>query len=228
MKLKNWSELPELMKNDMVKPYYQILNKKKGSLLIKRIFDVVISAVLLVLLSPIMILIAILIKTDSEGPVFFRQRRVTTYGRVFRIFKFRTMVNNADKIGSQVTTQNDSRVTKIGEKIRGCRLDELPQLLNVLAGDMTFVGTRPEVEKYVDCYNDEMYATLLMPAGITSRASIEYKDEERLLKDCDNIDTVYIQQILPNKMKYNLNAIRDFSLFADLKTMIMTVVAIVK
>ena len=158
----------------------------------------------------------------------FRQVRVTTYGKPFRIFKFRTMVNNADKIGTQVTTKGDSRVTRMGKMLRGCRLDELPQLFNVLKGEMSFVGTRPEVEKYVAHYTDEMKATLLMPAGITSRASIEYKDEERLLESAENADEVYIHQVLPEKMKYNLRAIEKFSFWDDIKTMFATVIAVVK
>ena len=197
-------------------------------MLAKRIFDIIVASLLVVILSPILLLLSILIKIDSPGPVMFRQVRVTTYGKPFRIFKFRTMVNNADKIGTQVTTKGDSRVTRMGKMLRGCRLDELPQLFNVLKGDMSFVGTRPEVEKYVAHYTDEMKATLLMPAGITSRASIEYKDEERLLESAENADEVYIHQVLPEKMKYNLRAIEKFSFWDDIKTMFATVIAVIK
>ena len=223
-----WNDLPKEMQVEQVKKYYEILQCHKGSLLAKRIFDIIVASLLVVILSPILLFLSILIKIDSPGPVMFRQVRVTTYGKPFRIFKFRTMVNNADKIGTQVTTKGDSRVTRMGKMLRGCRLDELPQLFNVLKGEMSFVGTRPEVEKYVAHYTDEMKATLLMPAGITSRASIEYKDEERLLESAENADEVYIHQVLPEKMKYNLRAIEKFSFWDDIKTMFATVIAVIK
>lgn len=226
--MRKWNDLPKEMQVEQVKKYYEILQCHKGSLLAKRIFDIIVASLLVVILSPILFLLSILIKIDSPGPVMFRQVRVTTYGKPFRIFKFRTMVNNADKIGTQVTTKGDSRVTRMGKMLRGCRLDELPQLFNVLKGEMSFVGTRPEVEKYVAHYTDEMKATLLMPAGITSRASIEYKDEERLLESAENADEVYIHQVLPEKMKYNLRAIEKFSFWDDIKTMFSTVIAVIK
>ena len=226
--MRKWNDLPKEMQVEQVKKYYEILQCHKGSLLAKRIFDIIVASLLVVILSPILLFLSILIKIDSPGPVMFRQVRVTTYGKPFRIFKFRTMVNNADKIGTQVTTKGDSRVTRMGKMLRGCRLDELPQLFNVLKGEMSFVGTRPEVEKYVAHYTDEMKATLLMPAGITSRASIEYKDEERLLESAENADEVYIHQVLPEKMKYNLRAIEKFSFWDDIKTMFATVIAVVK
>lgn len=226
--MRKWNDLPKEMQVEQVKKYYEILQCHKGSLLAKRTFDIIVASLLVVILSPILLLLSILIKIDSPGPVMFRQVRVTTYGKPFRIFKFRTMVNNADKIGTQVTTKGDSRVTRMGKMLRGCRLDELPQLFNVLKGEMSFVGTRPEVEKYVAHYTDEMKATLLMPAGITSRASIEYKDEERLLESAENADEVYIHQVLPEKMKYNLRAIEKFSFWDDIKTMFATVIAVVK
>ena len=226
--MKKWDELPEDMQTEEVRKYYCILQKKRGSLILKRIFDIIVAGLLLVILSPVLFILAILIKSDSEGPVFFRQVRVTRYGRRFRIFKFRTMVANADRLGTQVTTKGDARVTRMGKVLRGCRLDELPQLLNILTGDMTFVGTRPEVEKYVAQYTKEMMATLLLPAGVTSLASIEYKDEERLLESADNADQVYVDQILPEKMKYNLKAIEDFSFWGDIKTMFATVAAVIK
>ena len=226
--MKKWSELPQNMQSDAVREYYDILNSKTASLIFKRLFDIIVSSVLIVICSPIMLILAICIKIDSKGPVMFRQRRVTTYNRVFRIFKFRTMVNDAEKKGTQVTTNNDPRVTKVGKLIRGCRLDELPQLFNVFLGDMTFVGTRPEVEKYVAAYTDEMMATLLLPAGITSVASIKYKDEERLLEAAENTDEVYINEVLPEKMKYNLEALKNFSFFGDIKIMFQTVFAVLK
>ena len=228
MKLKAWEDLPQYMQNDSVKECYDILAKRTGSLAIKRLFDIVVSAVMLILVSPVLLILAVWIKVDSQGPVFFRQTRITQYGKAFRIFKFRTMVNNADKIGSQVTVGNDSRITKVGAKIRKLRLDELPQLINVLLGDMSFVGTRPEVKKYVDAYTDEMYATLLLPAGITGEASIRYKDEDELLAGAADVDKVYIEQVLPGKMKYNLDAVRKFSFFGDIMTMFRTVIAVLR
>ncbi len=226
--MKKFSELPADMQNDAVKKYYDILQKKQLSLILKRAFDIFVSLLLILLIWPILLILAIIIKVDSDGPVFFRQERVTRYGRRFRIFKFRTMVNNADKMGSLVTTKNDSRVTKVGSVIRKTRIDELPQLFNIFLGDMTLVGTRPEVVKYVDRYTDEMKATLLLPAGVTSEASICYKDEEKLLENAENADETYVNEILPEKMKYNLEAIEKFSFFSDIKTMFKTVIAVLK
>lgn len=224
--LKNWNELPEYMRTDEVRPYYDLLKKKKISLFFKRGFDIVVSLIMIILCSPILLIISILIVKDSKGGVFYRQERVTQYGRVFRIFKFRTMVQNADQIGTQVTVSNDSRITKIGSKLRNCRLDELPQLFNIFIGDMTFVGTRPESVHYVKSYTNEMYATLLLPAGVTSEASIEYKDEADLLDQADDVDSVYINEVLPEKMKYNLNSIKEFSFFKEIATMFRTVFAV--
>lgn len=226
MIMKKWDSLPESMKTDEVKPYYLALKKKTGSLIVKRLFDITVSLILLILLSPVFLVISIMIKTDSKGPVMFRQVRVTQYGKTFRIFKFRTMVTDAEKLGTQVTVDNDSRITKTGNRLRKCRLDEIPQLLNILKGEMSFVGTRPEVEKYVNCYTPEMMATLLLPAGVTSTASIAYKDEDRLLKDAVSPDDVYVKQILPEKMKYNLEYLRNFGFFYDIRVMIRTVTAV--
>lgn len=226
--LKNWNELPEYMRTGEVRPYYDLLKKKKISLFFKRGFDIVVSLIMIILCSPILLIISILIVKDSKGGVFYRQERVTQYGRVFRIFKFRTMVKNADQIGSQVTVSNDSRITKIGSKLRNCRLDELPQLFNIFLGDMTFVGTRPESVHYVKSYTNEMYATLLLPAGVTSEASIEYKDEADLLDQADDVDSVYINEVLPEKMKYNLNSIKEFSFFKEIATMFRTVFAVLR
>lgn len=232
MKLINWNELPQNMQCEEIKPYYELLKKKKVSLMIKRLFDIVVSAILLFFVSPILFIIAVLIKLDSKGPVFYRQERLTTYGKTFRIFKFRTMVTNADKIGALVTSGNDPRITKIGNKIRKCRLDELPQLINILLGDMSFVGTRPEVKKYVDAYSNEMLATLLLPAGVTSLASIKYKDEDEIISKYTSaglsVDEAYIKKVLPEKMRYNLEYIKDFGFFSDIKLMINTVLAVLK
>lgn len=224
--LRKWEDLPDFMRTAEVRPYYDILNKKRFSLSLKRIFDFCGGIILLILLSIPMAVIAIMIKLDSEGPVFYRQERVTTYGKHFKIHKFRTMVNNADKIGTAVTVGNDSRITKIGAKLRGYRLDELPQLFDLISGNMSFVGTRPEAVKYVEKYKHEYFATLLLPAGITSEASIRYKDESELLDAADDVDRVYMEKVLPVKMKYNLEAIRKFSFLSGITTMLRTVVAV--
>lgn len=216
------------MQTEAVKPYYEILQKKQISLIFKRSFDIVVSLIMLLILSPVFFVLAIAIKLDSKGPVFYRQVRVTQYGKEFRIFKFRTMVNNADKIGSQVTVGGDSRITRVGKVIRECRLDEIGQLLNILGGSMTFVGTRPEVPKYVEKYTPEMWATLLLPAGVTSEASIRYKDEAALLDAAEDVDATYIQDVLPGKMKYNLRSIQEYSFFKDIETMFQTVFAVVE
>lgn len=228
MLLKKWDDLPEFMRNEKVRPYYDSLSKKKGQLVVKRIFDILVSLILIIILSPVFVIISIWIKADSKGPVFYRQERITQYGRIFKIFKFRTMVVNADQIGSLVTTQNDSRITKVGEKIRRCRLDEIPQLFNIFNGDMTFVGTRPEVKKYVDQYTDEMYATLLLPAGVTSSASIHFKDEDKIINSYKDrsVDDVYVNEVLPLKMKYNLEALTSFYFVKEIGVMVNTVVKV--
>ncbi|MEZ7737060.1 sugar transferase [Gemella sanguinis] len=217
---------------EIVKKYRENIQKKKVSLFLKLFFDKVLALLMLIPLSPIILGIAIWIKLDSEGPVFYRQERITTYGRTFKIFKFRTMVKDADKMGAAVTQQNDPRISKVGHKLRKVRLDELPQLINVLIGDMSFVGVRPEVAKYVDRYTDEMNATLLLPAGITSPASIEYKDEDEVIEKYKgsgrSIDDIYVEEILPDKMKYNLKYIKEFSVINDIKIMIRTALAVIK
>ena len=189
-------------------------------------FDISISSVLLLILSPLFLILAIAIKIDSPGPVFYRQERVTQYGKRFYIHKFRTMVQNADKKGSLVTVKNDNRITRVGSLIRKCRLDEISQLIDVFLGNMTFVGTRPEVVKYVNRYTHVIMATLLLPAGVTSEASILYKDEDKLLDAADDVDEVYINQVLPQKMYYNLRSIDNFSFWRDIGTMFKTVFAI--
>ncbi len=224
--LKKWDDLPTFMRCEEVKPYYDVLKNKQGELIIKRLFDVIAAMILLIILAIPMLAIAIMIKLDSNGPVFYRQERVTAYGKKFRIHKFRTMVSNADKIGSSVTVGQDARITKVGSKLRDLRLDEIPQLLDILDGDMSFVGTRPEATKYVEAYTKEMYATLLLPAGITSEASIRYKDEAKLLEGAEDVDKVYVEKILTEKMAYNLESIQCFSLFNDVCTMFKTVQAI--
>ncbi|WP_367179661.1 sugar transferase [uncultured Ruminococcus sp.] len=224
--MRRWEELPSFMRTDEVRPYWEALWKKRRHLALKRGFDVVTASILLMIAAVPMIVIAVMIKLDSRGPVLYRQERVTTYGKRFRIHKFRTMVQNADRVGTAVTVSNDSRITRVGSMLRGLRLDELPQLIDVLQGTMSFVGTRPEALKYVKQYRPEFFATLLLPAGITSEASIRYKDEYKLLSASEDVDKTYIEQVLPGKMVWNLNSIERFSFFRELLTMVRTVLAV--
>lgn len=226
MDLKDWDDLPDFMRCQEVRPYWEILNKKRGQLTLKRGFDLVVGIILLVILAIPMAVIAVMIKVEDPGPVLYRQERVTTYGKRFRIHKFRTMVVNADKIGTAVTVGEDPRITKVGKKLRRLRLDELPQVFDVICGDMSFVGTRPEAVKYVEKYKPEYNATLLMPAGITSEASIRYKDEDKLLNAADDVDKVYVDEVLPAKMKWNLESIRRFRFLREILTMFRTVFAV--
>jgi lipopolysaccharide/colanic/teichoic acid biosynthesis glycosyltransferase len=223
--MRKWEKLPRFLQTGEVYEYYAILKKKKLSLFFKRVFDISVSFILLILLLPVFLILAVLIKISSRGPVFYRQERVTRYGKRFRIHKFRTMVTGADK-GSQVTVNNDSRVTKTGKFMRKFRLDEISQLIDILQGNMTFVGTRPEVPKYVERYNGEMLATLLLPAGVTSLASIYFKDEADLLGGAEDADRIYVEEILPQKMYYNLKSLKNFSFWNDIKIMFMTVFAV--
>lgn len=226
MTLRNWEDLPRFMRCEEVREYYDVLSKKKLSLRLKRIFDFVVGSGVLIITAIPMLIISIRIATESSGGVFYRQERVTAYGKKFRIHKFRTMVANADQIGSAVTVSGDRRITPTGAFLRKYRLDELPQVFDVLTGDMSFVGTRPEATKYVRKYSNEMYATLLLPAGITSEASIRYKDESELLDEADDVDKVYVEKVLPEKMKYNLLAIEKFSFFREVATMFRTIFAV--
>nr|WP_300260890.1 sugar transferase [uncultured Cloacibacillus sp.] len=226
MMLRKWEELPDFMRTEAVRPYYDILSNKKGTLAAKRAFDLVMASFLLIFLSPVMLVIAVAVKLDSKGEIFFRQERVTQYGKIFKIYKFRTMVKDADKLGSQVTTKNDARVTRIGRFLRKYRLDETAQLFNVITGDMSFVGTRPEAVPYAQKYTKEMMATLLLPAGITSEASIRYKDEDILLDVADDIDKIYVEDVLPEKMKYNYQSLRNFSFIKDILTMLKTILVV--
>ena len=227
MKLRTWEHLPPEMQLPEVRKYYDILVEKRNMLVVKRAFDIFVSVILLILLSPVFLVLAAIIKLDSPGPVFYRQERVTQYGRHFRIHKFRTMVQGADK-GFQVTVKNDARVTKVGKVIRGCRLDEIAQLLDLLRGDMTLVGTRPESPKYVAQYTPEMMATLLLPAGVTSEASIRYKDEAALLDGAEDVDKVYVEQVLPRKMEWNLKGIEKIGIVYEIKVMFSTVASFIK
>ena len=227
-----WDELPLEMQLSEVEPYYQLVSQRKGSLVLKRCLDFLLALVLLFLTSPLFIVLSIWIKLDSKGPVIYKQKRVTQYNRHFKIWKFRTMVTDADKKGSLVTSANDNRITKVGNFIRRVRLDELPQLVNVLKGEMSFVGTRPEVPRYTEQYSPEMMATLLLPAGITSLASINYKDEDAIISQMTakgmTVDQAYVERVLPEKMHFNLAYLRDFNFFGDIKIMFQTVVEVLK
>ena len=218
MELRPWQLLPDEMRTKEVRKYYNILMKHRTWLKMKRVLDVIVAGIMLAVLIIPMGIIALAIRLDSPGPVFFRQARVTQYGRIFRIYKFRTMVDNASKLGAAVTVDNDSRITKVGAFLRKYRMDEFPQLFNILAGDMTLVGTRPEVPKYVKKYTKEMYATLLLPAGLTSRTSIAYKDEDKLLGEAvdeESTDNIYLNEVLPAKMRYNLESMKHFGVKSD-------------
>lgn len=223
-----YRELPRAMQNDAVKEYFDLLQKRKIHLVLKRVLDVAAAALILLVLSPVLLLLAAAVKLDSKGPVFYRQTRVGRYGRDFKIFKFRTMVVNADQIGPALTTGNDPRITRVGRLIRKCRLDEFSQLLNVLSGTMSLVGPRPEVRKYVDAYKPEYLATLLVRPGITATASIAFKDEDELLKADGNPEQTYIERILPPKMALNLEYLRRISVWDDIRIMFRTVFAVLK
>ncbi len=223
MIMPDYSKLPEKLKCEAVKEYYDILKQKSASLILKRIFDIFVALIMILFLLIPMAVIAILIKTTSKGPVIYKQVRVTTFGKEFRIWKFRSMRTDADAKGELLTVGEDNRITKVGKFLRKFRLDELPQIFHVLSGKMSIVGTRPEVPKFTDKYTDEMLATLLMPAGVTSLASIRFKDEAELLASAKDVDKAYIETILPEKMKYNLEYIRSFGFFGDIKLIFKTV-----
>ncbi|MBO4898566.1 MAG: sugar transferase [Clostridia bacterium] len=226
--LKKWEDLPAYMKCPQVREYWEILNKKRIKLIFKRIFDFLVSFILVVITAVPMAVIALLIKRDSPGTAFYRQERVTSYGKHFKIHKFRTMSSDADTKDTALTVSDDGRITKIGRKLRKYRLDELPQLFDILEGNMSFVGTRPEVIKYVEQYKPEYYATLLMPAGVTNETSIIYKNESELLSSSEDVEKTYIEQVLPEKMKLNLESIRKFGLLRDIGIMFNTVFSVLK
>ncbi|WP_141828217.1 sugar transferase [Clostridium sp. KNHs216] len=216
------------MRNKYTKEYLTLLNKRRFSLGAKRAFDIVVSLLILAVCSPFFLLLALAVKIDSRGPVFYRQVRVGRYNQDFKIFKFRTMIQDADKIGPPLTVGDDPRVTKVGRFIRKLRLDEFSQLLNVLGGSMSLVGPRPEVRKYVDVYAPEYMATLLIRPGITATSSIAFKDEDSLLNAAEDPEKVYVEQILPPKMAYNLEYMKNISLLNDIKIMFRTVGAVLK
>lgn len=221
-----YDRLPREFQCPEVKEYYDILDKKRLSLFLKRVTDIVLSLIMIVILLLPMAVIAVIIKATSKGPVLYKQERVTTYGKRFRIWKFRTMTVGADQQGALVTSAHDNRVTGVGATLRKFRLDELPQAFHVLSGKMSFVGTRPEVVKYVERYTPEMTATLLMPAGITSLASIKFKDEDAMIGDVsdpEEVDRIYVEEILPKKMEYNLEYLSRFGFRRDIRLMFATI-----
>ena len=226
MMFRSWEQLPDFMRVPEVRPYFDMLNRRRASIILKRFFDFTMSLLLMLIIWPVILIIAMLIKLDSPGPALFLQERVTAYGRHFKIVKFRTMVNDAEQKGTSVTVRGDARITRIGRILRKTRLDELPQLLNLIKGDMSFVGTRPEVPKYVAQYRPVYYATLLLPAGVTSEASIRYKDEDKLLSEAEDVDHVYVNDVLPAKMVWNLESIERFRFLREILTMVRTVLAV--
>lgn len=222
--MKKWNALPDFLKVKEVEAYYVKIKRKGFSRFIKRAFDLFVAFVFFLILCVPMLIIGFLVKVTSRGPVFYRQKRIGIYGKTFGIFKFRTMIKDADKVGNLITSKNDSRITGFGKFLRKTKLDEIPQILNILAGDMSFVGTRPEVSKYVDMYTPEMRATLLMRPGVTSTASIKYRDENDMIPSDNALseDETYMSLIVPKKMKYNLEYLTKFNLFLDMGIMFKT------
>jgi len=218
----SYEKLPECMKNEVVFSYYEMLYEKRVALFFKRFFDIILSLILIVILLPLIIVIAILIKLDSKGPIFYTQTRITKNLKEFHIVKFRTMYHNTNANDEMLTLASDNRITRVGTKLRKLRLDEIPQLFNILLGSMSFVGTRPEVVKYVKNYTPEMMATLLLVAGLTSKASILFRNESELLVSKSDIDRVYLKEILPTKMIHNLEYLRDYRFINDLKILFQT------
>ena len=221
-----YQELPENMKNNEIKEYWGLLKTKRFSLALKRIFDIIVSLLILIVLSPFFLLLALAVKLDSKGPVFYRQVRVGRYNQDFKIFKFRTMVQDADRVGPPLTVGDDPRVTRVGHFIRKLRLDEFSQILNVLGGSMSLVGPRPEVRKYVDAYTPEYMATLLIRPGITASSSIAFKDEDKILNSGGDPERIYVEEILPPKMDLNLKYLQNIGLWNDLKVLLQTVGAV--
>ena len=219
--MKSWDKLPSFLKKEDVKPYYDHLKKKGFYRFLKRSFDIFASFILLGLLFLPSIIIGLIISLTSKGGPFFLQRRVGRYGKPFKIFKFRTMKKDSE--GNQhITHKNDQRITKVGKFLRKTHLDEFPQLLNVIAGQMSFIGTRPEVQQFVDLYQDEWRATLLMRPGITSTASYSFDDEAKVLSEGD-ADKIYLEVVLPQKMAANLEDIAKVSFKRDIKILFKTV-----
>ncbi|MBD7916135.1 sugar transferase [Clostridium sp. Sa3CUN1] len=192
--------------------------------IIKRVFDFIVSLIGIIILSPIFIIVSIAIKVDSKGSILFLQKRVGQYGKEFNIYKFRTMVTDAEKLGKQITVGKDNRITRVGSFLRKFKIDELPQLFNVLKGDMSLVGPRPEVPKYVSLYNEEQRKVLDVRPGITDIASLRYKDENDILGKVDNPEEYYINVIMKDKLKLNLEYIEKNNVFFDIYLIIKTII----
>ena len=203
-----------------------ILQQKRLQLILKRVFDIVVSFIGLVILSPLFIILAIVIVSDSKGPVFFKQTRVGRNGVLFKIYKFRTMIEDAEAKGMQLTVGDDSRITNVGAFLRKTKIDELHQLINVLKGEMSFVGPRPEVPKYVELYTEDQRQVLMVRPGITDLASIEYRNESALLATTDNPEKVYLEEIIPGKLELNRKYIVNMSLAIDMRIIMRTISAI--
>ena len=221
-----YSQLSEDMKNEFTEKCMALLSRKRASLAVKRAFDIIVSLIILIVLSPLLLLIALAVKLDSKGPVFYRQVRVGRYGKDFRIYKFRTMVQDADKVGPPLTMGRDPRITRVGGLIRKCRLDEFSQLFNVLGGSMSLVGPRPEVRRYVEKYKPEYMQTLLIRPGVTAPSSIAFKDEDKILNAESDPEKVYVEKILPPKMELNLEYMKDMSVLNDVKIIFKTLSAV--
>ena len=217
-----------MQKNDRLMDIADVLARRKPQLIAKRAMDIVLSACALAILWPLLLLIALAIWIDDPGPVFYRQVRVGRNGKTFRIFKFRSMVMDADKKGLAITVGRDSRITRVGTVLRKTKLDELAQLLNVLFGQMSFVGPRPEVPKYVELYTPYQRQVLLVRPGITDYASIAYRNENDLLAGAPNPETMYIEQIMPDKIELNMKYLREISPLADIRLILKTIVAVIK
>lgn len=227
--MRKFEHLPERFKNDAVREYYDILSAKKTTLLLKNVFDFTIALVLFIVLLPIFIILALTVKLTSKGEIIFKQKRVGLYGKPFYVLKFRTMATDAEAKGKQITVgERDPRITSVGHFLRKFRLDEFPQLINVIKGEMSFVGARPEVPYYVDFYTDEMMATLLTRPGITGTASIFFKDEAKMLEIEPDAEKCYINHILPEKMRMNLDYLKNISVWYDIKLMFQTVFEVSK
>ena len=217
-----------MQKNDRPMDIADVLARRKPQLIAKRAMDIVLSACALAILWPLLLLIALAIWIDDPGPVFYRQVRVGRNGKTFRIFKFRSMVMDADKKGLAITVGRDSRITRVGAVLRKTKLDELAQLLNVFLGQMSFVGPRPEVPKYVELYTPYQRQVLLVRPGITDYASIAYRNENDLLAGAPNPEAMYIEQIMPDKIELNMKYLREISPLADIRLIVKSIVAVIK
>lgn len=205
-----------------------VLERRKLQLALKRAMDIVISGGALAVLWPVLLLIALAIKIDDPGPVFYRQVRVGRNGKEFRIFKFRTMIVDADKKGLQITVGRDNRITRMGRLLRKTKLDELAQLINVLLGEMSFVGPRPEVPKYVNMYTPYQRQVLLVRPGITDYASIAYRNENDMLEGAEDPERMYIDVIMPDKIELNMKYLHEISPLADIRLILKTVAAVIR